>query len=180
MFIRGKVPMTKEEVREVAICKLHLTENSVVYDIGSGTGSIAVEAAARSAKLHVFAVEQKEEAVALIEQNRAKFHLKKITVVHGKAPDALKELPVPTHAFIGGSSGNLHEIINVLREKNPHIRIVITAISLETVSEITALLKETEVTQSEVVALQVSRAKAVGNYHLMQAENPVYLCTMQM
>lgn len=180
MFIRGKVPMTKEEVREVAICKLHLTENSVVYDIGSGTGSIAVEAAARSAKIRVFAVEQKEEAVALIEQNRAKFHLKNITVVHGKAPDALKELPVPTHAFIGGSSGNLREIINVLREKNPHIRIVITAISLETVSEITALLKETEVTQSEVVALQVSRAKVVGNYHLMQAENPVYLCTMQM
>ena len=167
-------------MREVAICKLHLTENSVVYDIGSGTGSIAVEAAARSAKLHVFAVEQKEEAVALIEQNRAKFRLKNITVVHGKAPDALKELPVPTHAFIGGSSGNLREIINVLREKNPHIRIVITAISLETVSEITALLKETEVTQSEVVALQVSRAKTVGNYHLMQAENPVYLCTMQM
>lgn len=180
LFIRGKVPMTKEEVREVAICKLHLTENSVVYDIGSGTGSIAVEAAARSAKLHVFAVEQKEEAVALIEQNRAKFHLKNITVVHGKAPDALKELPVPTHAFIGGSSGKLREILNVLREKNPHIRIVITAISLETVSEITALLKETEVTQSEVVALQVSRAKTVGNYHLMQAENPVYLCTMQM
>ena len=87
---------------------------------------------------------------------------------------------MPTHAFIGGSSGNLREIINVLREKNPHIRIVITAISLETVSEITALLKETEVAQSEVVALQVSRAKAVGNYHLMQAENPVYLCTMQM
>lgn len=179
-FIRGKVPMTKEEVREVVIAKLHLTKDAIVYDIGSGTGSIAVEAAARSAKIRVFAVEQKEEAVALIEQNRRKFHLKNITVVHGKAPEALRELPVPTHAFIGGSNGNLREILMVLREKNPHIRIIITAISLETISELTELVKEIEVTQSEVVALQVSRAKAVGNYHLMQAENPVYLCTMQM
>lgn len=179
-FIRGKVPMTKEEVREVVIAKLHLTKDAIVYDIGSGTGSIAVEAAARSAGIRVFAVEQKEEAVELIYRNRAKFQVKNITVIHGKAPEALEGLIAPTHAFIGGSSGNLCEIVKLLVEKNPHIRIVITAISLETISELTELLKEIEVTQPEVVALQVSRAKAVGNYHLMQAENAVYVCTIQM
>ena len=68
----------------------------------------------------------------------------------------------------------------MLKEKNPHVRVVIAAISLETVAEITALIKEMQIGQAEVVALQVSRAKAVGDYHLMQAENPVYLCTIQM
>ena len=179
-FIRGKVPMTKEEIREVAVSKLHLTEEAIAYDIGSGTGSIAVEIAARAANIRVFAVEQKEEAIELIYVNREKFHAKNITVIHGKAPEALKELPAPTHAFIGGSSGNLCGILNMLKEKNPHVRVVITAISLETVAEITALIKEMQIGQAEVVALQVSRAKAVGDYHLMQAENPVYLCTIQM
>lgn len=69
-FVRGKAPMTKEEIRQLAVCKLKLTENAVVYDIGSGTGSVAVEIAEQSCRIRVYAIEQKEEGVELIRVNR--------------------------------------------------------------------------------------------------------------
>lgn len=116
-FIREKVPMTKEEVRHVSICKLHLKSDSVLYDVGSGTGSIAVEAASLSDDMEVYAIEQKENAVQLITQNKEKHGLENIHVINAKAPDGMDTLPVPTHAFIGGSGGNLKEIIEALKAK---------------------------------------------------------------
>ena len=175
-FIREKVPMTKEEVREVSICKLKLYEGAVVYDIGSGTGSIAVEIAELSDKIKVFAVDHKTEAVSLIARNKDKFELENIEIVSGKAPDGLENLPVPTHAFIGGSGGKMKEILSVLYQKNPHMRVVINAISMETICEIKDVLSMFSVQNVDVVQMQVSRAKSVGAYHLMQAENPVWIC----
>ena len=167
--------MTKEEVREVSVCKLGLTKEAVLYDVGSGTGSIAVECARLSDGIQVFAIEKKEEAAELIEENRSRYGLSNLTLVRGEAPEALKGLPAPTHVFIGGSSGNMKEILAVLYQKNPKARIVVNAITLETVSEVTELLKTLPVEKEEVIQIQVSRAKAAGGYHLMQAENPVYI-----
>lgn len=144
-FIREKVPMTKEEIRHVSICKLHLKSDSVLYDVGSGTGSIAVEAASLSDDMEVYAIEQKENAVQLITQNKEKHGLENIHVINAKAPDGMENLPVPTHAFIGGSGGNLKEIIEALKAKNPHIRIVINAISMETICEIKEILSAYDV-----------------------------------
>lgn len=175
-FIRDKVPMTKEEVREVSICKLKLYEGAVVYDIGSGTGSIAVEIAGFSDEIKVFAVEYKEEAVSLIAQNKEKFELNNIEIVSGKAPDGLEELPVPTHAFIGGSGGRMKEILSALYQKNSQMRVVINAISMETICEIKEVLSTFSIQNEDVVQMQISRAKRVGAYHLMQAENPVWIC----
>ena len=110
-FLRERVPMTKEEIRHISICKLCLQADSVLYDVGSGTGSIAVEAAALSENLNVYAIEQKENAVALIRKNAEQFGLENIHIVHAKAPEGMDELPAPTHAFIGGSGGNLREIL---------------------------------------------------------------------
>lgn len=176
-FIREKVPMTKEEIRHVSICKLHLKSDSVLYDVGSGTGSIAVEAASLSDDMEVYAIEQKENAVQLITQNKEKHGLENIHVIKAKAPDGMENLPVPTHAFIGGSSGNLKEIIKALKEKNPYIRIVINAISMETICEIKEILAAYDVKNEDIVQLQVSRSKQIGHYHLMQAENPVWICS---
>ena len=175
-FIRGKVPMTKEEVRSTVISKLQLTKDAVVYDIGSGTGSVAVETAQRSGKIRVLAVERKTEGVEMIRQNAEKFGLPNITVVEGEAPDCLLPLPVPTHAFIGGSNGKLKEILNVLYRKNPSMRIVVTAVSMETVAEIVQCLGEYRIREEEMIQVQVSRSRHAGRYHLMQAENPVYIC----
>lgn len=178
-FIRDKVPMTKAEIREVSICRLQLSKGAVVYDVGSGTGSVAVEMAGLSGSIAVYAIEQKEEAVSLIERNKEQFGLSNLHVVNGKAPKALETLPVPTHAFIGGSSGQLREILDCLYKKNPQMRIVLNAISLETISELKEILTQFRVTEEEVVQVQVNRMKPVGSYHLMQAENPVWICSFQ-
>lgn len=178
-FIRDKVPMTKEEVREVSICKLRLYEGAVVYDIGSGTGSIAVEVAGLSDDIQVYAMEQKKEAVFLIEQNKKKFQLENITVVEATAPEGLTELPTATHAFIGGSGGRLKEIVKTLYQINPEMRVVINAISMETICEMKEILSMYSVKNQEIVQIQASRAKKAGQYHLMQAENPVWICSFQ-
>lgn len=178
-FIRDKVPMTKAEIRELSICKLHLSEGAVVYDVGSGTGSVAVEMAGLSGSIAVYAIEQKEEAVSLIEQNKEKFGLPNLYVVKGKAPEVLETLPVPTHAFIGGSSGQLREILECLYKKNPEMQVVLNAISLETISELKEILTQFRVMEEEVVQVQVNRMKPVGSYHLMQAVNPVWICSFR-
>lgn len=122
-------------------------------------------------------MEYKEEAVSLIAQNKEKFGLDNIEIVSGKAPDGLEELPVPTHAFIGGSSGQMKEILSALYQKNSQMRVVINAISMETICEIKEVLSAFPIQNEDVVQIQASRAKRVGTYHLMQAENPVWICS---
>lgn len=176
-FIRDKVPMTKEEVREVSICKLRLTDKAIVYDIGSGTGSIAMEMAGLSPDLKVYAIERKPEAVTLIKKNKEKFKLDNIEVIEAEAPEGLDELPKPTHVFIGGSGGNLNEILNTLYSMNDSMRIVITAVSLETIAQIKDILSAYPIANEDIVELQVNRSKVIGKYHMMQAENPVWICS---
>ena len=177
-FLRdAKTPMTKEEVREVSICKLHLTQNAVVYDIGSGTGSVAIEIAGVPGGVQVYAIERKPEAVELLRKNRAHFHMDNIQIIEAPAPEGLEDLPVPTHAFIGGSGGRLMDILRVLYRKNPHMRIVINAISMETIAELKEVLDTFPVEEEEILQMQVSRVKKLLSYHLPQAENPVWICS---
>lgn len=177
-FLRdAKTPMTKEEVREVSICKLHLTQNAVVYDIGSGTGSVAIEIAGVPGRVQVYAIERKPEAVELLRKNREHFHMDNIQIIEAPAPEGLEELPVPTHAFIGGSGGRLMDILQVLYRKNPHMRIVINAISMETIAELKEVLDTFPVEEEEILQMQVSRVKKLLSYHLPQAENPVWICS---
>lgn len=175
-FLRAEVPMTKEEVREVSICKLHLHENAVVYDIGSGTGSIAVEMAGLSAGVQVYAIERKPQAVALIRENIQKFGTRNVQVIEGEAPVCMNELPTPTHAFIGGSGGNLKEILQILYQRNPHMRVVINAVSVETLAGIKEVLGSFPTEEEELLQIQVNRTKKVGSYHMMQAENAIWIC----
>ena len=172
-FVRGQVPMTKEEVREISICKLHLTEAAVVYDVGSGTGSIAMEVAALSPRIQVYAIECQDEAITLIQKNREARGAFNVQVVQAMAPEGMENLPAPTHAFIGGSKGNLRNILSEIYQKNPRARIVMNAISLESIAQMQELMKEWPVTDLEITTVSVSKAKKAGAYHLMQAANPV-------
>ncbi len=174
-FIRDEVPMTKEEVREISICKLRLSENAVFYDVGSGTGSVAVETALLSRNIRVFAIETDPDAVALIRKNRGKFGAENIEIIEGRAPDAFERLPAPTHAFIGGTKGSLKSILSALREKNPRMRVVMNAVTLESVSQMTEALKDFPITDDEIVQVSISRSRKIGNYHMMQANNPVFV-----
>lgn len=178
-FVRGKAPMTKSEIRCLSVAKLKLCRDSLVYDIGAGTGSVSVEMALQASEGTVWAVEKESEAAELIRENCRKFQVSNVEVVKGAAPEALGDLPAPTHAFIGGSSGNLKEILQLLLRKNPKIRIVINAVTLETIGETTQCLKELPFTNTEVVQVQMAKAKTLGRYQLMMGQNPVYIFTAE-
>ncbi|MCR5608000.1 MAG: precorrin-6A reductase [Lachnospiraceae bacterium] len=171
------VPMTKEEIRVLSICKLKLTKDSVVYDIGSGTGSVSIEIARLSDNIKVYAIEQKKEAFLLSNDNKTKFNLDNLKIIEGKAPDKIDENVIATHAFIGGSGGNLMEILKKLYKVNNNMRVVINAVTLETLWEIKQAIEELPVCDEEFVYVQVNKSKKAGDYHLMQANNGVWICS---
>lgn len=172
-FIRGDVPMTKCEVRTVSLAKLGLTKDAVVYDIGAGTGSVSVQAALCVPDGKVYAVEKNGEAVSLIEANKKKFAADNLEIVKGTAPEALGELPKPTHVFIGGSAGRIGEILDNVFGENPKVTVVITAISPETVSQVLTYFEGREEEVGEIVQISVARAKKAGSHHLFMGQNPV-------
>ena len=184
-FIRGKVPMTKETVRRISLEKLRIGAGAVCFDIGAGTGSVAVEMGrilrSKCGGGAVYAIEKKEEALALIDSNYRKFHggWPGFHLVAGEAPQALEGLESPTHAFIGGSGGQLREIIGWLLEANPQVRIVVNAISLETVAELLACMREFAFEEAELVQVMASPVARLGGYHMPMAQNPVYVAVMQ-
>lgn len=179
-FVRAEsIPMTKSEVRSVCLSKLGLTEKAVAWDVGAGTGSVCIEMALQARKGHVYAIERKEEAVSVLEENRRRFGVSNLTVIPGLAPAACRDLPAPTHAFVGGSSGNMKEILALLLEKNPDVRIVATAVTLESMAELTECMKRFPFAETEVVSMSVAKNKKAGSYHLMAGQNPIYMFTMQ-
>lgn len=177
-FIRGKAPMTKQEVRTIAVAKLGLDCNSVVYDVGAGTGSISIEAALIANKGIVYAIEKKEEAVELINKNKQKFAADNIEIISGNAPEVLSELATPTHVFIGGSSGRLLDIIEAVRNKNKNVRFVVDCVTMETLSD---LIRVTEIypeyKDMDIVCVGISKSHVLGSYHMMTAENSVYIAS---
>ena len=140
-----------------------------------------MEMGLRASQGSVYSIEKKEDALVLLEENKKKFALDHMRIIAGTAPEAMEELPAPTHAFIGGSSGNMKEIVELLLEKNPQVRMVINCITLETVGETLSCIKEMQTErsewkwESEVVQLGVSRSKEIGRYHMMMGQNPVYV-----
>ena len=176
-FDRDETPMTKAEVRAISLSKLALTQGAVVYDIGSGSGSVSVECALQAVCGKVYAVEMKEKAIALTKHHAEKFHLANLEVIAGAAPEALKQLPSPTHAFIGGSTGNMRAIIDCLLEKNPSVRIVVNTVTLETLAELTEISKEFDF--CDIAEVSINKPRLLGRYHLMTAQNPVFIFTLQ-
>ena len=168
------VPMTKSEVRAVALSKLGLTRHAVCWDIGAGTGSVAIEMAMQADLGHTYAVEKKPEALALLQENARRLHVANLTAVEALAPQGCEDLPAPTHVFIGGSSGNMESILNAAWAKNPNARIVAAAVALETVAELTRL---TKTHPAQTLCLTVAQAHKVGPYTMMQGQNPIYLFT---
>lgn len=178
-FLRDKVPMTKEEIRTISISKLRPTREAVIWDVGAGTGSVSVELALTAWEGHVYAVEKKQTALDLLERNRRKFGAENLTIVPGEAPEALEGLPAPTHAFIGGSSGKLRTIMELLLRKSPRVRMVVNAVTLETVAEAAACLRELSVTDVDIVQVSVAKARQLGGYQLMTGQDPVYIISCQ-
>ena len=168
-FLRSEgIPMTKQEVRAAILSKLAVGPGDVCWDIGAGTGSVSVELALQCKA--VWAVEQKADALALARANREKFGAWNLRLVEGMAPAILSQFPKPDAVFVGGSGGELPEILEAVRCANQQARVCVSAISLETLHTAVERLEETEITQ-----ISVSRSKYAGQLHLLLAQNPVFL-----
>lgn len=175
LFARGEAPMTKEEVRALTLSKLRIRGDEVIYDIGAGTGSIAIECALLARDGKVYAIERDGEALGLIEANKGLFGVGNLVVVEGEAPEVLEGLPPPDRVVIGGSGGRLDEIIKAAEDKlKSGGVIVINSVTLETlhasVKGLEALDMVVEVTQ-----VSIARAEKVGGVRLFRALNPIHI-----
>lgn len=175
LFIRGDVPMTKQEVRAVALAKLRLTATDTVWDVGAGTGSVSIEAALVARAGSVWAVERNAAGVRLIRENADAFGCGNVHAVPGVAPEALAKLPVPDAVFVGGSAGELPSIVEAALEKNSQVRLCVPCVTVETLTEAYALLSGSRFKGFEACQVSAARAEAVGSHHLMKAQNPVFL-----
>ncbi len=174
-FVTGHAPMTKSEVRTISIGKLNLKYDSVVYDIGAGTGSVSIETALKLRDGTLYAIEKNKDAADLIKENIKKFKTYNIETVEGTAPEMLNNLPKPDSAFIGGSSGNMDEIIDCLLKKNPFVNIVINTITLQSLNEALEAMEKYKFEDVEIVNVSVSKSKKIGRYDMMMGQNPIYI-----
>lgn len=176
-FIRGDVPMTKQEIRILTIAKAHIRPDSVVWDVGAGTGSISIEAALLAEEGHVYAVERNPEGIRLIGANAAKFGVKNLTAVESEAPQGLSKLPPCDAAIIGGSGRQLDPILDMIASRlKPGGRVVLNCITIQTLASCLAYMRAHKKTFSyEAVQVQVNRLQAVGPYDMAKGINPIYI-----
>lgn len=160
-FIRGDVPMTKSEVRAISLSKLGLSADSIVFDVGAGTGSVSIECALTAYDGQVYAIEKEADAASLIKANKRRFGCENLHIIEGFAPDALVGLPA------------------ALLRMNPDVRIVVNAVTLETQAETLECIKKFGFARSETVAVNIARSRRLGRYNMMTAQNPVYVITME-
>lgn len=178
-FIRGKVPMTKQEVRILTLTKARIAPSDIVYDIGAGTGSISIEAARIAHEGKVFAIERNPDGVSLIKENMKKFQVENIEVVSGEAPGALAGLPNCDAVIIGGSGRNLDDILDTVHERlKVGGRVILNCITIQTISSCLEYLRgHKDEFDYEAIQVQVNRLKAVGPYDMADAVNPIYIVT---
>lgn len=171
-FIRGSVPMTKEEVRAVTLSKLKIETDMDILDIGAGTGSVSIECGLVGNS--ITAIERNPEGIELIEQNADKFYLKNLKLIKGLAPEDLPKNSKFQRVFIGGSGGKLSGIFEYLENSLEDKGILVAnTITIENTGKILSLLEEYSYKNIEVVSMNISRSRKVGSVHMMMAENPI-------
>lgn len=175
-FIRGKTPMTKEEIRILSISKLNLEEDSNVLDIGAGTGSVSVQIGKLCDKGQVTAIEKDKDAINLINKNIEKFKVSNITIIDGEALEVKKNIDGKFDAiFIGGSGGNIEDIIASYSGKlKPGKNMVLNFITIDNVYRAMNTLRNLEY-DTDLIQIAVSRAK--GKSSMMVANNPIFIIT---
>ncbi len=174
-FLRGEqVPMTKEEVRLIVLERLNLRQATTLIDVGAGTGSVALEAAIRHPELHVIAIEKNPSALRLIEENRQRFDCQKVKIIAAEAP-----CPLDIQAdaiFIGGSGGNLTDIIDwALTRLTKTGRLVLSFILLDNLNTALTHLKKCAVAELECTQLQISQMTILGNGFYFKPNNPTFI-----
>jgi len=169
--------ITKQEVRAVSLARMRLHADSVVWDIGAGSGSVGLEAARLCPQGHVYAIEKNEADHAIAGRNHAAFGVANYSLFLGKAPEGLDAWPDPDAVFIGGSGGELATLIDgILRRLRPDGTLVMNFVTLENLATATgALAAFGDGIAWDVLQLQAARSKPILHMHRMAAENPVWI-----
>ncbi len=176
-FVSIKKLITKEEVRVVTLAKLKLRHDMCLWDIGAGSGSICVEADHLLPNGRIFAIERNEECCQFIKENLQKFNTRNVVLIEGGAPDCLEELPDPDCVFIGGSGGNLWDILDTVDQRLAvGGRIVLNASTLDTLTAANEYFGNAGY-QVEVVTVNIARTQPHSNYKIFEAYDPVYILT---
>ncbi len=175
-FERDKTPMTKEEIRVLILHKMKLHPDDIVWDIGAGTGSVSIECARQVPFGTVHSVERNEAAVKLIYKNKEKFSADNLFIYEGDAAKTACTLPEPDKVFIGGSGKELSQILETIAAFPKKIKVVISAVTIETIAEANELLGKYD-TDFDVIQATVGRGRKIGSYHIMDTNNPVMIFT---
>jgi precorrin-6Y C5,15-methyltransferase (decarboxylating) len=167
--------ITKREIRVLSLARLAIRSDSLIWDIGAGSGSVSIEAANLASRGRVFAVEKNAEDVDIIRGNVARFRVPHVEVVHAKAPDGLEALPDPDAVFVGGSGGAMREILEIAATRlRPAGRIVVNAITLDNLHEAVTAMRELGLAH-EAILVSIARSKPLLGMMSFEALNPVYV-----
>ncbi|MFV3010773.1 precorrin-6Y C5,15-methyltransferase (decarboxylating) subunit CbiT [Clostridium botulinum] len=175
-FIRGNCPMTKEDIRILSISKMNLEESSKVLDVGAGTGSVSIQAAKICKKGRVFAIEKDEEALDIIKKNKDKFNCENVKIIEGEALELGETIKDSFNSiFIGGSGGNLEEIINRYGDKLLDQGTMV--LNFITINNLNMALETLKKLNYKTECIQVSISKARGKSNMLIANNPIFIIT---
>ncbi|WP_028112461.1 bifunctional cobalt-precorrin-7 (C(5))-methyltransferase/cobalt-precorrin-6B (C(15))-methyltransferase [Ferrimonas kyonanensis] len=167
--------ITKAPVRAVAVANLNLHADAVVWDIGAGSGSVGIEAAKQAWKGRSFAIECNPECFFQLEGNRLAHRVDHLTVIQGRAPQALTELPAPDAVFCGGSRGEMEPIVDaVMARLKPGGRFVLSAVTLESVAEIHRLCQSRQL-DPRILMINCAQSQPLAHYTRYQSDNPIHL-----
>ncbi|MDP5274176.1 precorrin-6y C5,15-methyltransferase (decarboxylating) subunit CbiE [Chengkuizengella axinellae] len=168
--------ITKKEVRVLSLMNMALTPTSIVWDIGTCTGSVGIEAARMARDGEVYAIEKNEKDLENCLENMKKFRVD-MTVQHNKAPEGLEGFPDPDAIFIGGTGGEMKTLLNICCARlKQNGRIVLNAATVETLYEASQAFKE-EGYKVEITLAQISRSKPILHMNRFDALNPIYIIT---
>lgn len=173
-FIRGNCPMTKEEIRILAVSKMEIEENHKILDVGAGTGSISIQASKICSKGKVVSIEKEEKAVNVFKKNIEKFNAKNIEMIIGDASKIIEDLNHEFDSiFIGGSGGNLEKII---KDSAARLKfggnLVLNFITINNVYKAVETLKEIGFVPE---CMQVAVSKTIKNTYMLKANNPIFI-----